>query len=171
MNHHAKYRITQDVLASKGKRFLNFIIDYIILYLLSFALGIAIALISELTGSYELYEFIALNDNFWVSYILGMFIWLFYYTLIETFTKGRTIGKYITKTTVVLFDGSKPTINEILIRSLCRLIPFEQFSFLGQDAKGWHDSLSKTYVVDVEKFEAKRATMNELNEIGKIGVD
>ncbi len=33
------------------------------------------------------------------------------------------------------------------IRSLCRLISFEQFSYLGGGLNGWHDSLSNTQVV------------------------
>jgi uncharacterized RDD family membrane protein YckC len=49
------------------------------------------------------------------------------------------------------------------------LIPFEQFSFFGEDGKGWHDSISKTYVVDIAKYEAKKATFEGLDEIGKIG--
>ena len=83
---------------------------------------------------------------------------LIYYTTIETLT-GRSLGKFITKTKVVIYDGSKPTFNEILVRSLCRLIPLEHFSFLGEDGNGWHDSISKTYVVDIAKFEAKKATL------------
>jgi len=37
----------------------------------------------------------------------------------------------------VIFEG----------RTLCRYIPFEPFSFLGNKPIGWHDSLSKTLVV------------------------
>ncbi|MFT5848845.1 RDD family protein [Psychroserpens sp.] len=164
-----KYTVTPDVLASKGIRFANFIIDYIGVLIIGGLTGVAIGIISELTGSYTIYEALILNDNVVIDYVFGYFLWLIYYTPLETLTKGRTLGKYITKTKVVLYDGSEPTFNEILVRSLCRLIPFEQFSFFGEDGKGWHDSISKTYVVDIAKYEAKKATFEGLDEIGKIG--
>ncbi|WP_460220127.1 RDD family protein [Psychroserpens sp. MEBiC05023] len=165
---HIKYTVTQDVLATKGIRFANVLIDYIIRFVLVIVLGILIGVISELTGSYGLYDLVVESDSRIVDYVFGGIIILIYYTTIETLT-GRSIGKYITKTKVVLYDGSKPTFNDILIRSLSRLIPFEAFSFFGDDGKGWHDSISKTYVVDIAKFEAKKQTFEDLDDIGKIG--
>jgi hypothetical protein len=41
----------------------------------------------------------------------------------------------------------RPPFGTMVLRSLCRLIPFEPFSFLGSDARGWHDSITKTRVV------------------------
>lgn len=66
-----------------------------------------------------------------------------------------------------MVDGSKPKFDEILIRALCRLIPLNAFSFLGDLGKGWHDTLSKTYVVDVVKFDSKQSTINNLEQIGQ----
>nr|WP_321221542.1 RDD family protein [uncultured Psychroserpens sp.] len=162
-----KYTVTPDVLASKGIRFANFVLDYIVQILIGGAIGFVIGVVSELTGSYGFIDFF-FNSGRLMEFIFGYIILLIYYTTIETLT-GRSLGKYITKTKVVLYDGSKPTFNEILVRSLCRLIPFEHFSFLGEEGKGWHDSISKTYVVDVAKFDAKIATFEDLDEIGKIG--
>jgi hypothetical protein len=45
----------------------------------------------------------------------------------------------------VTLDGSKPGLRTILLRTLCRFIPFEPFSFFGE--RGWHDGLSDTLVV------------------------
>lgn len=81
-------------------------------------------------------------------------------------SKGRSIGKYFTKTKVVMEDGSVPKTTDIILRTLCRLIPFNAFSFFNDEARGWHDSMSDTYVVDIEKFEAKRNTQSELDMIG-----
>ena len=163
-----KYTVSPDVLATKSIRFANFVIDYICILIVGGSVGVAIALLSELTGSYGVYEVLVLNENVVIEYTFGYFLWLLYYISFEALTKGRTLGKYITKTKVVLYDGSEPTFNEILVRSLCRLIPFEQFSFLGENGKGWHDSISKTYVIDIVKFEAKKATFEGLDEIGRI---
>ncbi|MBC8643239.1 RDD family protein [Flavobacterium lindanitolerans] len=79
---------------------------------------------------------------------------------------SRTIGKFITKTVVVNINGEKPDTQEILVRSLCRLIPFETFSFLGAPNKGWHDSISKTYVVNKELLEKKKELFYSVDEIG-----
>ena len=68
-----------------------------------------------------------------------------YYFVSEAFT-GQTFGKMITRTHVVDDFGNKPSIARIALRSLCRFIPFDVFSFLFNPI-GWHDSLSKTYVV------------------------
>jgi len=158
--------ITPAVLASKGKRFANFIIDYIMQMILGAGIGVVIALAAEFTGNYTLYDLVVESDSRMIDYLFGFLILLVYYTIIESLT-ARSIGKYITQTKVLLEDGSDPAFSDILVRSLCRLIPFEQFSFLGQEGKGWHDSISKTYVVDVKKYEANKETVIGLEEIGK----
>lgn len=160
------FPITTDLLASKSKRFANFILDYIIQIIIGAGIGVVIALIAEFTGNYILYDFVVEPESRLSDYIFGFAILFIYYNIIESLT-SRSIGKYITQTKVVLEDGSKPAFSDILVRTVCRLIPFELLSFLGKDGKGWHDSLSKTFVVDVKKYEAKIETVIGLNEIGK----
>ncbi len=159
--------VSQDVLATKGLRFANYIIDQIVMVVLGGAIGVLIALYTEFTGDYGLYDVFVESDNTLLDYLIGYIISLIYYTTIETLT-GRSLGKYITKTKVVTHEGEKPTFDTILIRTLCRFIPFNHFSFLGEDGKGWHDSISKTYVVEVKKFEEKIETEFELDQIGKL---
>jgi len=72
---------------------------------------------------------------------------MIYYTSFESIT-GKTLGKYFTKTKVVDSEGKKPVWSTILLRSLCRLIPLDQISFLFDFQSGWHDTLSKTIVVE-----------------------
>lgn len=74
-----------------------------------------------------------------------------YCFLIEYVTKGRSIGKFITGTKVVMLDGSIPTAAVLFRRNLYRLIPFDVFSFLF--SKGIHDSISKTRVVMKKDFD------------------
>ncbi|APY08214.1 hypothetical protein BWZ20_07820 [Winogradskyella sp. J14-2] len=165
MNQNSNH-VSPELLATKGLRFANFIIDYIAIIILSFVVGLILGVISELLGSYALLDLI--DSNILVEYLFGILIWLFYYIPFETFTKGRTLGKYITKTKVVTHKGIEPNIETVFIRTICRFIPFEQFSFLGETGKGWHDSISKTYVVDAKKFESKRETELGLEELGKL---
>ena len=67
---------------------------------------------------------------------------------------------------MVMVNGEKPTNQAIVKRSLSRMIPFDALSFLGTNGKGWHDSISNTYVVDIAKFEAKKKSHSELEQIG-----
>ena len=83
----------------------------------------------------------------WGGYLLGFIFMSTYYILFE-FGLRQTPGKLITKTIVVNEDGSSPTFVNILVRTLCRFIPLEAFTFLGNEAVGWHDTLSKTRVIN-----------------------
>ena len=123
--------------ASGGKRFANYLLDIIFFYIFAFIFGIILAFI----GLGDLIE--DANDL-----LLGIIIVLLYYVPLESIF-GRTIAKFITRTKVVTVSGDKPSFGNILGRTLCRFIPFEAFSFLGGEAVGWHDSISKTRVIDV----------------------
>jgi uncharacterized RDD family membrane protein YckC len=78
---------------------------------------------------------------------------------------ARTISKYFTKTIVVMIDGSKPKPINILGRTLVRIIPFEYFTFFSGRKPGWHDELSKTYVVKKDKLEQSISDFKGLLEI------
>ena len=133
--------------ASQGKRLANFLIDRIVLLLLSIGLGILLGVaLALIAPSYlELFE----QDNFLFEYFIGFVLGTIYYSIFEGLT-GRSVGKLITKTKVVNEEGEKAGFDSIVLRSLCRYIPFEAFSFLGSDAIGWHDTLSKTRVVEIK---------------------
>ena len=116
-------------LASQGKRFLNYLIDQVVLFVLiniaSFALGVVLAIVA----GPEVIETTP-EPLFW---LYGLLIAAIYYIFFEAVT-GRSIGKMLTGTRVVNED-------------FARYIPFEPFSFLGGNKPvGWHDSLSKTRV-------------------------
>ncbi|WP_082832283.1 RDD family protein [Aquimarina aggregata] len=126
--------------ASQGQRFANLIIDYIFIIIFSFVAGILLALFSPET-MYALEQ-----ENPILNYVFGFVIGVTYYTFFEM-TTSRTMGKIITGTKVVDEQGNVPEAGTILLRSLCRYIPFDAFSFLGEGT-GWHDTLSKTKVVN-----------------------
>ncbi len=132
---------------SGGKRFLNYFLDILFIYGLSAVFGFFLGILLVVTNSQMLNKFLQ-EDNILANYALGFIIVLIYYVVLEAKT-GRTIAKYITKTKVVDSNGETPDLGTIFIRTLCRFIPFEAFSFLGSDASGWHDKLSKTKVVNV----------------------
>jgi len=129
--------------AGNYKRIGNYVIDV-------FAVGILAIALEFFAGKYlvinsELFAFL-FKDQIG-SYIFILLLSFLYYTIFESFT-GKTLGKYLTKTKVVNPEGEKPVWTKILLRSLCRFIPLDQISFLFDFKSGWHDTLSKTIVVE-----------------------
>jgi uncharacterized RDD family membrane protein YckC len=102
-----------------------------------------------------------------ITEILVEAVFIFIYYSIFEIATGRTLGKYITKTIVVDEYGDEAFSADIIKRSLCRLIPFDAFSFLGASGRGWHDSLSNTYVVKKDELERKKQLFTSFEEIGK----
>lgn len=159
-----KFQVTNDMLATQGERFFNYVVDFIFQYVLVIVLTLVLCFL-----------FYAIGKDSWVNriaelskgeeFLVGLLITLIYYAGMESLS-GRTIGKYITKTMVVNIDGEKVTSDIILRRTLCRLIPFEGFSFFGANARGWHDTISDTYVVKKSLLEQKKRMFNDFDEIG-----
>lgn len=134
------------VLASAGKRFLNYLIDIITFYIICFILALLFAL--------EIYNMRATSDELTYKLkieLIAVFILMLYYCICEIVFKGRTIGKFITGPKAVNEDGSPINANTALLRTLCRIVPFEPFSAFGN--RPWHDKWTKTYVIDIKKTE------------------
>ncbi|MEO5559744.1 MAG: RDD family protein [Dokdonella sp.] len=127
--------------AERWRRFVNLLVDYLGFMVLAFVVGIVIGAVGG-TAAVDLLQ------RHGVQYLFGFGVMLAYYVPLELFF-GRTLGKLVTGTRVVNENGESPTFTQVLGRSLCRFIPFEAFSFFNSSARGWHDSLPKTYVVKV----------------------
>jgi len=163
-----EFRVTNEMLSSKTKRFLNYLIDLIIFYSLFAILGIVLYFIADSVANEDLMYFLDDLDNVnpLLDRLITAFIMVLFYTVLEGFSQ-KTVGKLITQTKVVLEDGEKPSFGVILKRSLSRIIPFEAFSFLGETSRGWHDSISKTYVVDAKIFDEQKKSHEDYLLIGK----
>lgn len=160
-----KITITDEMLATKGQRFTNFLIDLVIHNIIN--------LIPLIIGLVLYYFFGNADVSVWldeinqvVDFLITYLIIVVYFLIMESLT-GRSIGKYITNTKVLMEDGSEADPYAIFIRSLSRLIPFEALSFLGAVPKGWHDTISKTVVVDINKYNQENEMANSINEIGQ----
>jgi ABC-type lipoprotein export system ATPase subunit len=85
------------------------------------------------------------------SLAVGVPLALAYYFLMEL-AFGRTVGKMITRTKVFSEDGPyRPGPGKLVYRTVARLLPFtllEGFSYLNSKPRGWHDTVSDTYVTD-----------------------
>jgi uncharacterized RDD family membrane protein YckC len=133
-------RISEE-LASATRRFWTFVVDQIVIWIGLFALQIAYGV------AFGLEALQALDGIKWWGIFLAFYV--LYFVSFEVIS-GRTPGKVLTGTRVVTNDGRALSIPTALIRSLCRMIPFEPMSFsLGET--WWHDSLSRTQVVRLRR--------------------
>lgn len=132
--------------APRGLRLVNYIIDQLVMGMF----------VNVVTGALHIARVanINLKDNVLVSDQISSFliqlpivygILVLYYTICETAMNGRTLGKLASGTIAITQDGTPFTFRHALVRSLCRIIPFEAFSTFGY--MPWHDSISKTVVV------------------------
>ena len=81
---------------------------------------------------------------------------LFYFPLLEYFY-GKTIGKVVTKSSVVRKDGRKITFFQAIVRAFFRLVPANFILSLGKKPTSFHDRLSGTMVVKDAFLEHRRA--------------
>lgn len=122
--------------AGKGRRFGTLVVDYMMFMLLSFCIGAIVAL---LFGNRGLKAIQSIPD-----FALGLLILSAYYVFFEGIW-ARTPGKLVFGTVVVTETGTKPSIKQVVGRTLCRFIPFEALTFFGE--RGLHDRIPKTRVV------------------------
>jgi uncharacterized RDD family membrane protein YckC len=126
--------------ANQGKRFVNYIVDLIILMgSLYFIKDFFVELIIDqfIIKGYALIII--------MSYFIQVLIMLLYYPIQEALL-GYTCGKALTQTIVVTEDGNTISFGKAFTRTLSRLVPFEPFSGFG--AVPWHDSWTDTYVIN-----------------------
>lgn len=148
--------------ASLGTRFVNNLIDTIILMIIHIILGILSTIIYNLT--FNNFFFFFNNGGFIWDVFVGAVVAVIYFFLWEYYTDGKTPGKYVTGTKVISIDGTRPTSKQYLSRSLYRVIPFEAFTFFGSE--GWHDGMTDTRVINYKNYETERQAKSEIDNIG-----
>jgi len=138
------------VYATQGQRFLNWLIDNILMRLgLSYLTGTIVGMLIGLLNP-DFFQSIVFSENAtFILAVLGLLIayfnYIFYYTLCEKLFKGCTLGKLITGTRAIRQDGGELTFRNAILRSLSRCVPFEVFS--GFKTLTWHDSWTDTMVI------------------------
>lgn len=117
-------------------RFVNFVIDFIVIFIFYGMIVPNFEQFLNLTSKAEL-----------IIYRMGTLVLFFaiYYIPFEH-KYQKTLGKIITKTKVVNLEGEKAELGDIISRTFCRLIPFDRFSFFFT-RNGFHDAISKTKVI------------------------
>jgi uncharacterized RDD family membrane protein YckC len=124
------------VSASTGQRLANYLLDIIAFYGLIFIVGIFGVFGSNSSD---------VENNIGVIYLVAFTVIFGYYTILEG-SRGKTLGKLVTKTKVLREDGLPISYGQAFMRTLCRMVPFEFISaFTGSQM--WHDRWTKTIVV------------------------
>jgi uncharacterized RDD family membrane protein YckC len=126
-------------LALRRHRFLNSIID-------SVAYTLFCGLIGAILGATHMQSVLQAVGPFPNNYIFAAVLMLLYYVPTEKMF-GCTPGKLLTGTRVVSLSGGPTTFRQILVRTMCRWIPLEAFTFLSPKRYGLHDRLSNTRVI------------------------
>ena len=101
------------------KRLVEYILDIIFIEVVSFIVGIVIGLVHLALGATDA------SIGSW-SILVGWIVVLLYYIISEALWQ-KTLAKLIMKTKVVMKDGTKPPLKNIIGRSFARFIPFEAF--------------------------------------------
>jgi uncharacterized RDD family membrane protein YckC len=135
--------------ASSAQRFGNYVIDTIFATVL---VGVFVYARAIMAPEVE----VGLQQRQWPSYLFNMAVCLLYYIPLEALT-GRTLGKIVTSTQVVSARGGKPSLGQIVLRSLGRCIPLDALTYLIGSGSGLHDGISKTVVVRLEPSKFQRA--------------
>lgn len=123
-------------LAGKGRRFATLLLDYVGYYVLALLVGVVMGIVfgpralTMLQGA--------------GAYVFGILLFIAYYLFFEGIW-ARTPGKMILGTVVIDLKGQPPTFGTIAKRTLARCVPFEAFTFFGDN--GFHDKASRTRVV------------------------
>lgn len=151
------FTVTDDLWATRGQRFLNCLLDLLIVHIILASIGTTVIIIGDVTNNYELANWIESTTTF-EKLLFWILILFFYYFLTETYF-SRTFAKYFTQTIVVTKNGSRPKIHLIFIRTLSRFIPLEAITFLWGNFRGLHDLFSDTYVVRKHEFNHKKGAI------------
>jgi uncharacterized RDD family membrane protein YckC len=135
--------------ASTGQRFLNWLIDNLLMrFGLSWVTGYLVGLILvKLFPNFYIDMVYSKGIEFYfLVYIIAIFNYIIYYTFCEKVFGGYTLGKLITGTKAINEDGSELTLKSAFLRSVSRLVPFEALSIWIGDGL-WHDAWTKTMVI------------------------
>ncbi|MBX7047165.1 MAG: RDD family protein [Ignavibacteria bacterium] len=124
--------------APLSSRIFSAIIDVIIIRLIYYGAGKLFAGIPR-AGIFVLILFLLSYPLIWFGYFAVMGIY-----------RNQSVGNILMGLKVVNEEGGKPSERDILIRSLCTLIPFLIFTWNKETF--FHDRLSRTYITETKSY-------------------
>lgn len=133
--------------ATLTQRFLNYLVDVVLMrYGISWLTTYLLVKFLMTVSPDLAYDLFGEGPLLFSTYLIAVLNHLVYYTICEKAFRGHTLGKLVTGTRVIRDDGEELTFKDALLRSLCRLVPFEAFSAWSERGL-WHDVWTKTKVI------------------------
>jgi uncharacterized RDD family membrane protein YckC len=136
------------VRASTGKRLANYIIDVLLFYIFMLLVGVLIGLFAP--SLLNMMDDTSAGFNI-VDRIVSLFLYALFMFGQEALLKGKSLGKLITGTKAVNYDGTEISINKAFLRGCSRAVPFCVFSALGTPCNPWQDKWTDTMVIDIKE--------------------
>ena len=90
--------IVQNNKATRGVRFANYLIDAVVFYVLIFFFGAFLGILYAIGIKAPLQSISYIEGNRAFNYLFSSILYFIYIFSIEYLTKGKSIGKFITKT-------------------------------------------------------------------------
>lgn len=152
-----EFTVTDDLWATRGQRFINCILDLLIVHIILVSIATTIVIIGNIAYNYDLTKWAESIPTVQRLLIWAVMVFLYYFITEAYFS--RSFAKYFTKTIVVTKKGLRPRVHKVFIRTLTRFIPLECVTFLWGDFRGLHDLFSDTYVVRKHEFNHKKGVI------------
>lgn len=133
--------------ATNTQRFFNYLVDLLFMrFALSWLTNYLLVNFLLAVSPDAAYALFSGSSLLLAGYLIAILNHLVYYTLCEKAFRGHTLGKLLTGTRVIREDGEELTFKDALLRSLCRMVPFDALSiWFGNGI--WHDAWTKTKVI------------------------
>lgn len=131
--------------ASTGQRLANYLIDLVVFYIFMFVIGMVIGLVAP--GMLTSFANDSSSANL-LDRLLSLFLYALFMSVVEALLKGKSVGKFITKTRAVNLDGSQITASTAFGRGFSRAVPFCAFSAFGEICNPWQDRWTNTMVIN-----------------------
>lgn len=132
-------------IASVGQRFVNLLIDSIVIYILNVIVQVIIFILTA-KGVLNIHPY-----DTWTLVGIELVVAFVYYISFEGLSAGRTVGKWCTGTKVVKDNSEESPISakDAFMRTMVRYVPFDGFSAFG--GYPWHDVWTHTKVIKAKK--------------------
>jgi len=142
---------------SGGRRYAHYFVDCIAYYILFTLVEFLISSILMIFKNDPL-TILAIQASLFPVFFLS---WPLFYVFFE-YKFQKTPGKFLTKCLVIDIYGNRPTIGNLMLRNIIRLVPFEIFSCMSE--RGWHDRWSDTFVVPIDEHKELRKILDYKDE-------
>jgi uncharacterized RDD family membrane protein YckC len=132
--------------AGTGKRFINYLVDIIVFFVVLMMIAVVLAFVAP--AALDSFE----GFNWFTARIISLVLYAVYMSLVEIIFKGKSFGKFITRTRAVNLDGSQISAQTAFGRGFSRAVPFCILSAFGAPCNPWQDKWTNTMVIEDKRM-------------------